>query len=352
MTVGVLTFHRCINNGSYWQSRCLVDGLRSRGHDAVILDHDSRRVNYAEWRCALRPTLPTPVPSTDRPRYRSKVHEFARLVAELPRSPTFDLDAPGSLAAYETVVVGSDEVWNLHHTWYGGAPLFYGEGLSPRRLVSYAASFGNYDATYGLDPVWADRLRRFDAISVRDDNSRDLVADAIGCVPEIVLDPTLLFPPPMEGTWTGPPDPFMAVYGHNFSPEFAREVQRVAEDRGVPTVSLSYRNDWADVQWLDAGPHDFAQAMSRAAAVATNFFHGCAFALLHHRPFVCETSPYRRNKVRCLMSAIGGERHLVTAGSPSGTYDSLLGEPLEPALDHALGDLRASSTTYLDAAIS
>ena len=32
MKVGVLTFHRCINFGSYWQARCLVEGLRSRGH--------------------------------------------------------------------------------------------------------------------------------------------------------------------------------------------------------------------------------------------------------------------------------------------------------------------------------
>jgi hypothetical protein len=28
--VGVLTFHRCINYGSYWQARCLVEGLRKR----------------------------------------------------------------------------------------------------------------------------------------------------------------------------------------------------------------------------------------------------------------------------------------------------------------------------------
>src|SRR3546814_5805670 len=58
--IGVLTFHRCINYGSYWQARCLVEGLRQRGHDAVLLDHDSPLVNRAEWRCALQPLLPTP----------------------------------------------------------------------------------------------------------------------------------------------------------------------------------------------------------------------------------------------------------------------------------------------------
>src|SRR5690606_27642994 len=39
--IGILTFHRCINYGSYWQARCLIEGLRRMGADAVLLDHDS-----------------------------------------------------------------------------------------------------------------------------------------------------------------------------------------------------------------------------------------------------------------------------------------------------------------------
>ena len=31
MRVGVLTFHRCINYGSYWQARCLVEAIAARG---------------------------------------------------------------------------------------------------------------------------------------------------------------------------------------------------------------------------------------------------------------------------------------------------------------------------------
>ncbi len=35
LRVGVLTFHRCINYGSYWQARCLVEGLRVAFPSAV-----------------------------------------------------------------------------------------------------------------------------------------------------------------------------------------------------------------------------------------------------------------------------------------------------------------------------
>ena len=34
--IGILTFHRCINYGAYWQARCLLEHLRSLGHEARI----------------------------------------------------------------------------------------------------------------------------------------------------------------------------------------------------------------------------------------------------------------------------------------------------------------------------
>src|SRR4051794_6038384 len=63
--IGVLTYHRCINYGSYWQARCLAEGLRARGHDAVLLDHHCAWATRAEWRCALQPLLPARGPSAD-----------------------------------------------------------------------------------------------------------------------------------------------------------------------------------------------------------------------------------------------------------------------------------------------
>jgi hypothetical protein len=350
--VGVLTFHRCINHGSYWQARCLVDGLRARGHDAVILDHDSPRVNRAEWRCALRPTLPTPVPRADRPLYREKIAKFFTAISQLPLSPMFDLADPGAIEGFDSVLVGSDEVWNLAHPWYGGCPLFFGEGIGTEHLASYAASFGSYDRSAGLGEKWTDRLARFSAISVRDDNSRAIVSAAIGREPELVLDPCLQFLPRPEGEWSGPDEPFVAVYGHNFSHTFACQVRRWAELRRVRLVSISYRNDWADAQWIDAGPHDFAHAIARADAVVTNFFHGCVFALCNERPFVCETSGYREHKLRSLLTSVGAEAHLVSAETHCEEYDARLREPIAPPILVRVDELRTRSDGFLERALA
>src|SRR3546814_18486085 len=57
------------------------------------------------------------------------------------------------------------------------SPIFYSSGLRTEKLVSYAASFGNHNASDGLGSDWADKLRNFAWISVRDENSRQLIRD-------------------------------------------------------------------------------------------------------------------------------------------------------------------------------
>ena len=352
LKIGVLTFHRCINYGSYWQARCLADGLRSYGHQTEILDHESQQVNQAEWRCAFQPTLPTAVPKSDYPLYREKILRFFQTFASLPLSPRFPLDNPAEMSDYDVVVVGSDEVWNLAHPWYGSCPLFYGDGIRTRKLISYAASFGNYSAAWGLEQAWAERLRNFGHISVRDENSRTIVKHALGFEPEVVLDPCLQFPViPEERAHTFMQKPYVAVYGHNFSEPFIREVRRWAAGKKLPLISIGYRNNWADAQWLTADPHDFAHFMARSEAVATNFFHGCVFALRNAKPFACEASDYRSHKVQGLMTQVGGEQHLLPADAPAVAYDACLNEPLDPAITQKIEQLRHTSAAYLSRAL-
>ena len=350
MKIGVLTFHRCINYGSYWQARCLVDGLRTMGHEAVLLDHACPRVDRAEWRCALRPTLPQRSSATDRRAYRRKVRRFFRAFAALPLSPAFKLEDARTLPECDAVVVGSDEVWNLSHPWYGGCALFYGEGIRDRTLVSYAASFGHHDVSQGLDRQWSERLRRFQRIAVRDEASRRAVHDATGRDPQLVLDPCLAFPPARrpQACAAG----YLAVYGHGFSPAFIDATQRWARQRGLPVVSIGYRNDWADVQWLDAGPHEYATFIARAEAVATNFFHGCVFALRNDKPFVCEGSWYRAVKLRCLLAQVGDERRLLDAGATQADCDRLLDAPPGIAVKRCIERQREVSHRYLARALA
>ncbi|MBB4859124.1 hypothetical protein HNO88_002450 [Novosphingobium chloroacetimidivorans] len=352
LKIGVLTFHRCINYGSYWQARSLVEGLAARGHDVVLLDYAEPKIDRTEWRCAMQPLLPRRSSREDVRLYGRKARAFQQAIAGLPVSAPFPLREPSAMEPRDLVVIGSDEVWNLCHPWYGGYELFWGGGIPAKRVVSYAASFGNYDADAGIDGRWTSRLQSLDAISVRDDNSRRLVSTALDRDPALVLDPVLQFPIARPAQVVPPVEPFVAVYGHGFSAEFGAAVRHWATTRGLKLVSVGYRNDWADEQRLDADPFEFAQMIAQSEAVVTNFFHGCVFALLNEKPFACAVTPYRMNKVRDLTQALGAEAHLLRGDDAPELFAAMLDNPLDPAITRAIVRLRAASEDYLQSVLA
>jgi hypothetical protein len=347
--VGVLTFHKCINYGSYWQARCLVEALRARGFDAELLDHDCGCIRRAEAKCALQPKLPKRTPSHELRDYASKVRRFVDAIARLPQSPRFSLHRPEDAPPYDTIVIGSDEVWNFRHPWYGSKPIFFGEGLNARRMVSYAASFGNHSAWDGIDPKWAGKLHRFAAISVRDENSWHLVRNGTGREADIVLDPCLAFP---RAVTREPPAgaEYALVYGHLFPVWFTQMARRWADLAGVPLISVGYSNGWADEQRIDAGPIEFARLMAGARAVITNFFHGCVFALLSGKPWATVPSDYRSIKIPDLAAMLGADERLVSEDTSDRHLADLLDTPADVV--NRLNHYRARSQAYLDAALS
>jgi hypothetical protein len=352
MKVGVLTFHKCINYGSYWQARCLVEGLRARGHDAELMDHDCACIRRAEAKCALQPKLPKRTPAHELPAYRTKTRKFVDAISRLPLSRRFSLHRPEAAREYDAVVVGSDEVWNFRHPWYGGKPIFFGDGLKTQRLVSYAASFGNHSAWDGIDPEWAEKLDRFSSISVRDENSWHLVHDAVGREPPIVLDPCLQFPQAIhEANGAGRGD-YAVVYGHLFPAWLASKVRAWAEQAGVRLVSVGYSNAWADEQRIGASPLEFARIMAGARSVITNFFHGCVFALLNGKPWAAAPSDYRSIKIPDLANTLGAQHRIVDEQTSDADVFALLDTPRQPQVSERLSEYRDRSEAYLDAALS
>ena len=350
--IGILTFHKCFNYGAYWQARCLVDGIQAMGHHVIILDHWSWAANISEWKCGLLPFKRNLRALADCAAYGRKLLAFERARSRFPLSRSFPLDRAENLDSYDLVVVGSDEVWNTRHPWYGGKGLFFGIGLHCAPVVAHAASFGSHPASAPLAPFLADGLRRFASITVRDVNSQSIIRNATGLEPDIVLDPCLHFEPSPGTEGDVPLQPYAVVYGVGFSPVFVRCVTEWARANGIHLVSVGYRNDWADENRLFASPDDFVQLMRRAQAVATNYFHGCVFALRYARPFLCETTPYREIKIRGLLAILGADHHRFGQGDTEAACTQRLSEPLSHNILDRIEALRQSSQARLERSLA
>lgn len=349
--VGVLTFHKCINYGSYWQARCLVEGLRERGFDAELLDHHCDCVQRAELRCAFQPKLPERTPRGELRAYADKTRKFVQAFRRLPMSKRFNLHRPETAEAYDAIVVGSDEVWNFRHPWYGSKPIFFGEGLKTERLISYAASFGNHSAWDGMHPDWAAKLHAFSALSVRDENSLHLVRGGSGRQPTLVLDPCLQFPSSARAD-ARQGAAYALIYGYGFPTWMQEALRRWSSRRGLRLLSVGYVNDWADDQRPSAGPPEFAQLAAGAQAIVTNFFHGCIFALLHGKPWASAPSDYRSIKIPDLASSIGERHRLVDDTTSDQMFDELLATPLSDWTIDRIQQRGGQSDAFLDAALA
>jgi hypothetical protein len=350
--LGILTFHKCVNYGSYWQARCLAEGLSKRGYNVEILDHDCNGVRWAEARCALQPKLPERTGRHELRHYVEKARKFINAVAELPLSKRFALHDPGAAGDYDAIVVGSDEVWNFRHPWYGSKPIFFGDGLNAGRLVSYAASFGNHSAWDGIHPAWARKLGRFAALSVRDENSWHLVRNGTDREPTLVLDPCLQFADVIPSTPAETEQPFALVYGCRFQPWLQERVRRWAKQRGLKLVSVGYSNSFADEQRIAADPTEFARLMAGAEAVITNFFHGCVFALLNGKPWASAPSEYRSIKIPDVAAMFGAQNRIVDRTTSASELSDLLETPVQPEVRARIEQARARSTDFLDASLS
>lgn len=347
--IGVLTFHRCVNYGSYWQARALVEGLQRDGRDVVLLDHHSRSAERAEARNAFQPVRPVRTARSDYPALAAKARSFAQAISSLPLSRPFPLEEPEAMDRQDVVVVGSDEVWNLSHPWYAAKHAFFGDGLKAERVIAYAASFGCHDAIHALDACWAERLRRFQALSVRDENSLRILRLGLGRETPLALDPCLQYPQFCRRA--GAAEKIALVYGHGFPPAFVAHVRDWARTRSLRLVSIGYRNDWADTQHLSAGPEDFAQAVGAARAVITTYFHGCVFALLNDKPFACTLTHYRRHKIDSLVQSLAAQDRLLCAEATQAELEQALDDPPSDETKRRIARLRAQSADFLDNAL-
>jgi hypothetical protein len=271
----------------------------------------------------------------------------------LPLSPGFSLDQPEQAGDWDAIVVGSDEVWNFRHPWFGSKPIFFGEKLKARRLVSYAASFGSHSAWDGIHPDWARKLDNFSNISVRDENSWHLVRGGTRREPVLALDPCLQFGHLINASKAKhPARRYAVVYGHGFPAWLKARIRAWADGEGIRLLSVGYRNEWAHEQLIACGPIEFGEIMAAARAVITNFFHGCVFALLNGKPWVSCPSDYRAIKLRDLAATVGAQRRLIDEQTPSTTVSELLEMPPQPGVAARIEELRAQSNAYLDEALS
>lgn len=208
---------------------------------------------------------------------------------------------------FDIVVTGSDAIWEYSLPEFGNDVHLIGNNLKCGMLVSYAASFGKMNISDSFYPFIREGLNKYDAISVRDMNSKYIVDKLMqkDCA-TVVLDPTLVYD--FKSDTSIPSSEYknyILVYGNDFSAKLIDDVVAYAHKNKLMIVGAGIAPDWCDIKLRNIGPKAWIGMFKDAEFVVTCTFHGLMFGLNFEKKIVFNQVEYVKQRSTTLLKTLG-----------------------------------------------
>lgn len=273
--------------------------IEKLGHEAEIIDykypnsyhgtHVSFKGRVLHWiNYTLKNMLPGRLGKSWEIAYQSCFDKYYRLSKHYESREEIKNNPP----LYDVYVAGSDQLWRPQFT--NGDSVFFAD-FAPegKKRISYASSFGcvSIDAKYKAD--YSRMLKEFAHIAVREKSGVDLVKELSGRDAALVADPSLLLNAEEWKSIMQAPrikKPYMICYG-NMGVDYINELaEKLVGDRDIMIVRTNGKfTDYFNSKihhLLDVGPLEWLGLLANAEFVLAGSFHGTAFSIQFHRPFM------------------------------------------------------------------
>jgi len=313
MNIGILSMQQIPNYGSFLQAYGLKRTLEMLGHSVDFIDIAPGR-QLSQFKRGRFDSLKKGL-------IRLKCHNpFKMIYYSLLVHRRFNKEFIPFLYAgntnptkrYDVVVIGSDEVFNIaQSTWFGFSPQLFGEGLNTDKVISYAACCGATTVDklkkLGLDATVGEMLgKNFASISVRDDNSVELVKTLTSRNPEKNIDPVLLHDYSKEISKRTPHSDkrYMLIYTYPNRMRDKNEIlaiKKYARSNQLGIVGMSDYFDWVDTV-VTPTPFEVLAYFRDASCIVTDTFHGTVMSIKYNKQFVTFVREMNNNKLVGLLS--------------------------------------------------
>lgn len=326
MKVGIISMQRVINYGSYLQAYSLKNIIESFGNEVEFVDYiveppivkgdetefiTPKKKNFLEkvlvylWE--------------HRSRKSRKLREFHRakmiLTRKFGEEYFYDLGVT-PLQSYhnkeDVMVIGSDEVFNClqANPAVGYSKELFGANANAKKVISYAASFGTTTLKglddYGIKSEVKELLSKFDGISIRDKNSKEVIEELLGKEPEYHVDPVFLYDYNGKIPNEVPLREYIIVYayGKRITEKEAEKINEFARKRNkkIVTIGETQRFEW---EHLILSPFEVLAYFQHADYIITDTFHGTVFSIKYSKKFVTIIREGNKQKLTDLLCRFG-----------------------------------------------
>lgn len=366
MKIGIISMQRVVNYGSFLQAYGLKKTIEGLGHEVIFLDYK----------------VEPPVVEYDKKRMvRYQIKNIAPL-RKLIRLANYKLKGPESFYYFtylyeneylkkinvtdkriyrekvDVLVVGSDEVFNClqPEIKVGFSKELFGQDANAKKIISYAASFGYTTLAglrkYGVEQKVAGWLKSFDALSVRDDNSVEILKQlGIEKISKNV-DPVIISNYDREIPASVPYHDYIVLYtyaGRSYSDAEVEQIVSFAKRNNKKIMTIGKHKDWSDIK-IQADPFEVLAYFQHADFIFTDTFHGTVFSLKYNRPFATLIRDDNSAKLRDLLQTFGlADREISDVSRLQEYYD----KPIDfTDCNRIIAEQREKSLAYLKSELS
>lgn len=355
MKIGVLTYHYSRNNyGAVLQTFASISILRKLGLNPIILD--------------LRPKVELSKKNNIKSkilrslRGEKKFDDFRNKHMKFTNPLITYEDCKSQNSFFNAFYVGSDQVWRPIMAKERLYRYFLDFADDDKDKISYAASFGTdiWEGTEKDTTKISDLLKRFKAISVREDSGVAICKDEFNVKATHVLDPTFLlgqkdYDKIIESTRKNSkyPSKYIGLYllddikGEGLIPK------KIQEKTGIKTKNIYSKTlrifNYKFFRYNEVG--EWLQGIKNAEIVITDSYHCVIFSIIFQKEFICVINERKGvSRIESLLKMLGLENRMYKA-------DDLSIEINNPPIDYLkvskkLDQQKEKSLKYLKAALS
>lgn len=302
MNIGILTIAPLNNNyGGVLQCFALMNHLKSKGHSVKLIARVNNELNFLQRLKFQIKVLLGKAPKAD-PEFTVITERFRYFEKIYLQPQTRIFNSQKSLGKindynFDAVIVGSDQVWRKGYSDERKSNFFLDFITNGKtKKISYAASFGVDSWGYSSQETkrYSELIKKFDAVSVREDTGQVLCEKYLGVNAVHVLDPTLLIAkeiyvkltkvekePKSKGK--------LLYYIINENPSVKKLVNEVSKELNFKAFSVTRQTDKQDSDLADRvypSVTSWLKGFIDAQFVVTDSFHGFLFSLIFNKPFL------------------------------------------------------------------
>lgn len=245
----------------------------------------------------------------------------------------------------DAYIAGSDQIWhpNIHR-------LDFYLDFAPKesRKISYAASMGIETIKTNQIDFYKDSLNKFDYISVREVNAKNVLERMLNREVHQHVDPTFLI---KEKEWEKYEKPrnikgkYILVYLIYRDKNINKQIKKLKKDTGYDIVNIytGTKHIYNDHTFYDVDPNEFLWLIHNAEMVITSSFHGTVFSIIYNKKFFALINPNSKSRISNLLNIFD---------IPNNSFEESFSINIDYDKVNSIIDLeRARSIKYLQEAI-